>query len=460
MATLPNVQLDNPTTAQQQAAVAGGTATTGIPNQDPSSLQNTMTTQTPAVVTSTPARKQTNIDQQQLKQIQDRLNLIKQQADELAQQEAAAKIEADKTSMTDRAINDATGVSTGPQETPEQLELKRQMLDMAGQMKNLIPQMEADSGALIGQIESEYAGLIRQQEEINKAYEAGIRTEGFRSERARYAPLLQGQIIKAAIDSGLQKIADLNTKKQRLILEAKIAQREGKFKALNETMNQYRNIVKQEQEMAQQTYENKVKASQEARAQLKAQQEEEKFAWDYADTIAPSVVSEMENIKDPVQRVAYITNLANQIGIDPGILSGKIQEYSDQTSAKNSAAVKEYEYAVKEQGYKGSYLNFRQAIAAATRQPDTLSPYEAFSLGLPKTMWNMSAAAVSRDLNSPNIPQWFRDMKPGATQEDWNTFRMSVPSSGGESFSETLNKAAAIAAAKKAAEAAAAAAGD
>lgn len=276
----------------------------------------------PAVVTSTQARKQTTSNIQQLEAIKVSVAKAQQMANELKAQEDAAKAEADKTSLADKAIKDAVGTQTVPQETPEQFELKRQMLDMAGQMAALIPQMDADAGAMISQIEDEYDALARQQEKLNSSYEKGIITEGFVSGRARYAPLIQAGIIKVAIDQGMQKIADLQVKKSRLILEAKIAQREGKFKALNDTMQAYRTIVKDEQELAQKTYENYINASKEARAIKKEQIDQTSvIAEGVAENYSMMIANDGQEAAD-----AYLGKVADNLDLPVAYLSSNVQK--------------------------------------------------------------------------------------------------------------------------------------
>jgi hypothetical protein len=381
-------------------------------------------------VTSDTARKQTTSNKQQLDAMVNQLKVAQMALDQKKAADEAAKVEADKTSGVDEALK--SGTPKADPLPPAQVQLDTEARAYLAEMNALRQRMDANASGLIGQIESEYAGLIRQQEEINKAYQAGITTEGYRSERARYAPLLQGQIIKGATDAGLQKIADLNVKKNRLILEAQTARDANSFKALQASMEAYRGIVKEEREVAQQTYENAVEASKAATEQLKAERQAEKDSYDYAETIAPSVAQEASQITDPAQRSAYILSVAQQIGLDSNVLFGEVQKYSDSTSPKVTTGIKEYEYA-QEQGFKGSYLQYKQAIASATRAPkteNTLTAYEAANLGLPKTMVGMSESIINSQLNNSTPPNWFLQIKPGASKEDWDSFRFNIPTTG------------------------------
>jgi len=422
--------------AQRKDAISRGTALGSLNTPGVGSLQGTMTTVpppptyaptpavTPAVVTSADARKQTTVNTQQLDQIREGLVRAQQMADQLAAEEAAKKQE----SAVDTAIKQGVE-QTGPVKSAEQTQAEQAVRDTMAQMDSLMLRMDSNAAGLIGSIQSEYAGLIRQQEELNKSYEAGITTEGFRSERARYAPLLQGQIIKAAVDGGLQKIADLQMKKNRLIMEAESARDEKQFAMLNSKMENYRAIVKEERELAQQTYESAIEASKAAREQLKFEQEQEKFSWDYANTIAPALAEEISAIKDPALRADYIKDIADRSGIDSAVLFSEVSKYTDSKSPKDTAEVKEYQFAV-DQGFKGTFLDYKRTIAASTRQVNTLTAYEAANLGLPKTMVGMSEAAVQQQLNSPKIPVWFKQMNPSATQKTWDSFRITVPTTG------------------------------
>lgn len=213
-----------------------------------------------------------------------------------------------------------------PQDSEEVKLAKQGVADTRKQLDSLIVSSDAASARLIESIAKEYDSLISQQEQQNRAYESGITTEGIVSGRARYAPIIQAGYVAAAVNSGLKALSDLQAKKQRLIIEAEMARDDKKLKLLNQKMTEYREAIKEERDIAQKTYENTIRASQEARAKA---QEERTARKDTLESTTAGIASTVNSITDPAQKAAYIQSVANQLGVTEAELFSSITNYND-----------------------------------------------------------------------------------------------------------------------------------
>lgn len=423
--------------------VANGTAYA----TNPGSLVGTaIKPSAPAVVSSTPARETTQTNQEQLASIASQLEYARRQALILQQQKEAdaAKLAATANqkpveTATEKALKTQLGVQEN-KPSQEQIEAERGVRDTQNQLKNLSSSMDSRAAAMIDNISKEYDGLIKQQEDLNKSYEGGVTSEGIVSGRARYAPLIQGGIITNAIQQGISKISALQAKKAALIMEAEDARDQKKFALLEKTMSSYRETIKEERAAAQETYERALAASQEARAIAKEQRDAVKAEADYASTIAPAVIADIQGLS-PEESTLRITEMADQLGIDASLLTAQINAYTDEQANKEPAAIQEYNLAVN-QGFKGSMLEYAAKKSAMTRAPkaaNLLTAYEAATLGLPKSLVGRTEAGVMAQMSSPNIPSWFLEMNPNAGKSEWNSFRNSVPTTGSGSLSSSIN---------------------
>ena len=83
--------------------------------------------------------------------------------------------------------------------------------------------------SLLANITSEWDTRIKQQEQINKAREGAISTLGTRLGTSRYAPLVATGILGAEEKSSIDKISDLQNKKNMALAEAKSAYESGQW---------------------------------------------------------------------------------------------------------------------------------------------------------------------------------------------------------------------------------------
>lgn len=199
------------------------------------------------------------------------------------------------------------------------------------QMSNLAASSDTRSKAIIDSINREYDSLAKSQEVANQAYQGGVTSEGIVSGRARYAPTIQMGIFNGAVSAGVKALADLRAKQSRLVLDAEQARDEGAFKRLNDIMTAYRTNVKDQRDVLQNTYENTMRASQEARAQS---EEKRKELTNILDNSATTVSQSLRGITDETIRDKTISSYAKSLGIDPVSLKNSVLKYQDTQNEK------------------------------------------------------------------------------------------------------------------------------
>lgn len=215
--------------------------------------------------------------------------------------------------------------------TPESKnqELRDGFNSYASQLDSLGARMDARSQDIINGIKAEYDGLVKEQELANKAYEGGVTVEGMVSGRARYAPNIAMGDIQAAVSTGISKISALQAKKQSLIAEAEMARDEKNFTLLDKKMSAYRDLIKEERAAAQETFENTMKLSQEARQQAQEERNLAKDQIDQSATIAEGVASNYDfMVANQGQEAAdaYIGEVADNLGLPRAYLASNVQK--------------------------------------------------------------------------------------------------------------------------------------
>ena len=107
-----------------------------------------------------------------------------------------------------------------------------------GEMKKAITGVDALLADTLGNIQSDYQNRRAQLEQLNAASVGRIQTSGYRYGTARYAPTLNDQLISTEERAGIQKLSELATETQSLLLKAKQAAQSNKFDMLYKYMGE------------------------------------------------------------------------------------------------------------------------------------------------------------------------------------------------------------------------------
>lgn len=281
-----------------------------------------------AVVSSTAARDETANNQQELGGINTQLESVRQRALEI--QEQLKLIDANQNGKTDTAAGTKTedGGNEGGSDIQSEIDQINAALDAEYQssvnlLDSALSTADNNTASLISSIQGMFSARIKQQQEINKRYERGVKTAGIVSGSSRYTPELQSGMIAAAEREGLNKIADLQAQEMQLIAQANQANEENRFKLLSERMSVLRDKRKEKQSAIADLYqrvldEEKLRMDR-AKFNMDMQQKGLDFQVDLAEQYAPSLASEISALP-PEEQTDYIVETALGLGVDPATL--------------------------------------------------------------------------------------------------------------------------------------------
>lgn len=202
--------------------------------------------------------------------------------------------------------------------------------------KALAARLDASTKTLIDGINREYEGLIASQKVANQAYEGGTNIENIRSGRSRYAPTIAMGQMNAVVQSGIKAISDLEAKKAQLVSQAQVANDEQQYKMLNDYMTQYRSAVKEQRQIAQDTYQNAITFSQNARAEAEEKRKADKTS---LDNTAPTIAKALAGITDEATINSYIQSYAEKTGLDPVALKSAVVNYNNTQNEKVNTTI-------------------------------------------------------------------------------------------------------------------------
>lgn len=129
-----------------------------------------------------------------------------------------------------------SGTST-PAYSPEE----QQFNDLLSQMR---ASTDAQTARTIASIQNRFETLRSQQKEINRAQQAGVQTALLtggvtgKGSAAQYTPISSENIMAAQLNYGVQKLAELDSQEQDLIIEAQQAGESQNFKLLETKLAQ------------------------------------------------------------------------------------------------------------------------------------------------------------------------------------------------------------------------------
>lgn len=440
----------NPTLTPISSLTANSTPSTGFSttptqtvSQPPAIPAPVVAPKAPTVVTSTPARNET---QAMVDYLASQFTYEQKQAIERQQRADAQKaLDAQKKSplyQTVSALADvnlnAKGATVTPQEgmsAAEQARLQRDadMAAVSAELSRIQASMDARTATTIENIKQEYAQLDAEQRMANKAYEAGVTTAGFVSGRSQYAQEIQMGIVKAAVDDGINKLSKIQAKKAQLINEAEAARDERNYKLLSAKMDALRENAKDERDFALKLEQNVREAAREERNAVKENLANESRI---GEILAASVIGSLTG--NATTDNAMIQSVATAQGISPLVLRSSIDAYKAQQAkdAKASLPAKalEYEYYKSQGGKKTPDQYFAPTGNGGGGKVLTKDDVEFY--GLSPSMVGQSETAFRASLSSQVAPQWFANqtkvVQPSATsgqiQSLWNAFRVKQAS--------------------------------
>lgn len=284
---------------------------------------------------------------------------------------------------------------------------KREAQRVTRDLDRLSRNMDDRTSSIIDSISTEYQGLIEEQRVANQRFESGVTTAGLVSGRSRYAPEVQGGMLKAAVDQGIQKIEEIQNKRDKLILEAEEARDERRYKVLTAKMEAVRQTYRDEREFARQLQTD-------IRDAITFERTDEQYR---AATLAPSLADALTG--NPDEDTALIVEAARREGLSPAAVSAAVDEYNQKQEQNLPAAIREWSYlkSIGEIPASMSFLSYQasQKVKSGTSGAKPLSSFEARAVGLPE-LAGYSKDEIAQQMVGPDgspsetPPQFLRDI--------------------------------------------------
>src|SRR3990167_9536649 len=128
----------------------------------------------------------------------------------------------------------------------QRLELEQRAIKRTQETKDFITslssQLDASKASMLKGIGEQYNRIIQQTEEANRRYEAVVQTAGIRSGGAKYSPEITSGIYQAAVNEGLQRVADIISKRNEAIASINSAYDSKKFSLMAEQFDRLNKI--------------------------------------------------------------------------------------------------------------------------------------------------------------------------------------------------------------------------
>lgn len=134
------------------------------------------------------------------------------------------------------------------------------------QFQNGTYPLTPDQQSLLDATKAQFEGLIKQQQLTNQSYENGVRILGNVTGRAQYFPDIAMQEVKNAINSGLQKVADLNSKEASALATMRQGFQDDNFKLVAQAHKMILDIDAEIEKQMKDTHDAIIKEQEKAQA--------------------------------------------------------------------------------------------------------------------------------------------------------------------------------------------------
>jgi hypothetical protein len=198
---------------------------------------------------------------------------------------------------------------------------------------------------LIDSISQSFANQVQAQKKVNDATLAGLTQTGIRAGRSRYESEAETSALSAEMTAGIQRIADLQGKRDSLIAQAQVAQTQEDWKMFYDSYSQAQQAAKEMNQSVIDMYKLRMENEKNAQDAVNQKLTNLKLTQDInAKTIDSIGYIALHSLTGNEQQdVQSIKSLAAQYGVDFTQLLSKVDELNTKNE-KYTGTVGEYQF--------------------------------------------------------------------------------------------------------------------
>ncbi len=345
-----------------------------------------------------------------------------------------------------------TGISTDPVKAQTDIAAQNALAKVNSAFDVQKATYDGATANVVSKIQSIYSDLIKETTQFNKSTDAYRTTSGIKTGGARYAQDVNGGILTATANAGLQKLVDLQTKEATAISEAESANAKQQLSLFAEKQKEVNSIRDERTKILNtlQTEATKMQANLEKnKAQANTDQSISKLL---AEGITdPAAIMEKLNYDENGNQVGSVTAKDVNSSLKALAPGGDIQKLSAATRdffiLKGHNQLPTSVSSLPDDQQLFAYLSQQKEATSATGSSGkviTLS--SAKSLNLPISTVGMTEKDIAKSLEDSTPPHWFSEklqsekkmsVLPDVIQSTWDTYRQSFSAEKAASGSKT-----------------------
>lgn len=193
---------------------------------------------------------------------------------------------------------------------------------------NAVANMDSATEMQVNAIKEKYQARVAEMEQINARLLGSKTKVGIRSGRARYASYIQAGILADEEMQGVRRISELHAEEMSLIAQARSAQAEFNYRALNDKMSMldtiYQRKVSTINDLHKMAMDRERMAMDRIEFNNKVIIDNFNLSLDQLSLATPALVKEYEGMS-PTQQQSFIQNLAIEYNLEEEAVRGAIE---------------------------------------------------------------------------------------------------------------------------------------
>jgi hypothetical protein len=186
--------------------------------------------------------------------------------------------------------------------------------------------LDSNQQLLLDQTKAIFQQAHEAQLLANKNFEGGVTQAGISSGLQRYSPIVAMGQVQTAINSGIAKVAALDAQNAKVLSEMNSAMRKDNWAVAQALFDDQLKLTSQKNEVMGKMLES-------AQSHLDKVQEQDRLArkdeQERQDTTVKNIIADVyqDVLMKPEDRNQTLASYAKQYGLDPTVLSSKLNEY-------------------------------------------------------------------------------------------------------------------------------------